>query len=193
MMALVGARTSAGETVAVGGQMRVLISCADRPGVVAAVSRFLFESGANIVRSDQYSTDPEGGAFFLRMEFTPTADGRDGLAQRFGRAVAEPFGMTWRLWDSAERKRVTVFVSRNDHCLQDLLWRWRRDELEADIKLVASNWPDLRGDVEAFRLPYHHIPVPADGKPQAEAALLEPATRVGRARGSGLLHADPLR
>jgi formyltetrahydrofolate deformylase len=153
--------------------LRLLISCSDKPGIIAAVSRFLFEFGANIVRSDQYSTDPEGGTFFLRMEFTLGEERRDGFAERFGLAVAEPFGMTWRLWDSAERKRVAVLVSRYDHCLQDLLWRWRRDELEGEIVLVASNWDDLRADVEGFGLPYHHVPVPPGEKPAAEAELLE--------------------
>ena len=116
--------------------LRLLISCPDRPGIVAAVSRFLFEAGANIVRSDQYSTD-------------------------------------WRLWHAAERKRVAVLVSRHDHCLQDILWRWRRNELEAEIVLVASNWDDLRSDVEAAGLSYYHVPVPEGGKPAAEAKLLE--------------------
>lgn len=164
---------SAPDEVVSSQPLRLVISCPDKPGIVATVSRFLFESGANIVRSDQYSTDPEGGTFFLRMEFTLGKAGREGLAERFGLAVAEPFGMTWRLWDSAERKRVAVLVSRYDHCLQDLLWRWRRGELEAEIVLVASNWEDLRADVEAFRLPYHHVPAPHDGKPAAEAKLLE--------------------
>jgi formyltetrahydrofolate deformylase len=152
--------------------MRLLVSCPDRPGIVAAVSRFLHEAGANIARSDQYSTDPEGGAFFLRMEFILADDKRAGFAERFGLTVAESFGMTWRLWDSAERKRVAVLVSRYDHCLQDLLWRWRREELEAEITLVASNWDDLRADVEGFGLPYHHVPVARDQKPKAEAELL---------------------
>src|SRR2546421_6128205 len=81
--------------------VRLLISCPDRPGIVAGVSRFLFEAGANIVRSDQYSTDPEGGTFFLRMEFALPSDRREGLGERFGLKVAEPLGMTWRLWDAA--------------------------------------------------------------------------------------------
>jgi len=153
--------------------LRLLIACPDRPGIVAAVSRFLYEAGANIVRSDQYSTDPVDGTFFLRMEFTlPGADQGD-LAARFGLAVAEPFGMTWRLWDSARPKRVAVLVSRYDHCLLDLLWRSRRRELHAEIVLVASNWEDLRGDVEAFGLPYHHVPVTPDTKAESERALLE--------------------
>ncbi|MFL5847071.1 MAG: formyltetrahydrofolate deformylase [Solirubrobacteraceae bacterium] len=152
---------------------RLLISCPDKPGIVSAVARFLFEAGANIARSDQYSTDPQGGTFFLRMEFTLPDEQRGGLAERFGLAVAEPFGMTWRLWDSARRKRVAVLVSRYDHCLQDLLFRWRRDELDAEIVLVASNWDDLREDVEATGLPYHHLPVAPGAKPEAEQELLD--------------------
>ncbi|MBV9467362.1 MAG: formyltetrahydrofolate deformylase [Solirubrobacterales bacterium] len=152
--------------------LRLLISCPDRPGIIASVSRFLFEAGANIVRSDQYSTDPEGGTFFLRMEFTLPPEAGEGFTERFGLAVAEPFDMRWRLWNSAARKRVAVLVSRYDHCLLELLWRWRRRQLDAEIVLVASNHPDLREDVEGFDLPYHHIPVTPETKPQAEAELL---------------------
>jgi formyltetrahydrofolate deformylase len=137
--------------------MRLLISCPDRPGIISAVSRFLFEAGANIVRSDQYSTDPEGGTFFLRNEFTLPAASRDGFGERFGLAVAEPLGMTWRLWDAARRKRIAILLSREDHCLQELLWRWRRGELDAEIVLVASNHPDHRPVAEADSLPYHHV------------------------------------
>src|SRR4051812_2915340 len=162
-----------GDTLVPAQPMRLLISCPDQPGIVATVSRFLFEAGSNIVRSDQYSTDPEDGTFFLRMEFTLATDRRDALAERFGLAVAEPFGMTWRLWDSARRKRVAVLVSRYDHCLQDLLWRWRRNDLDAEIVLVASNWEDLRDDVESVGLPYHHVPVQAGDKAESEAQLLE--------------------
>jgi len=154
------------------GLLRLLISCPDRPGIVAAVSRFLYENGANIVRSDQYSTDPEGGTFFLRMEFALAPEKRDGLAERFGLKVAEPLDMTWRLWDSARPKRISVLVSRDDHCLLDLLWRWRRGQLEAEIVQVISNHPDLSEDVKLFDVPYHHVPVEKDRKPEAEAELL---------------------
>jgi formyltetrahydrofolate deformylase len=154
--------------------MRLLVDCADRPGIVAAVSRFLLEAGANIIHSDQHSSDPWGGAFFLRMEFTlPDPVDPDALRGAFARGVAEPFGMTWSLWDVARRKRVAILVSRYDHCLQELLWRWRRADLDAELVLVASNHDDLRADVEAFGLPYHHVPVQRDRKPAAEAELLE--------------------
>jgi len=153
--------------------LRLLISCPDRPGIISAVSRYLFEAGANIIRSDQYSTDPEGGTFFLRMEFTLPEAARDGFAEGFGLAVAEPMGMTWRLWDAARPKRVALLASRADHCVNDLLWRVRRGELAAEIVLVASNHEDLRRDVESFGIAYHHVPVTPDTKPESEARLLE--------------------
>ena len=152
--------------------LRLVISCPDRPGIVAAVSRFLFEAGANIVRSDQYSTDPEGGTFFLRMEFAIDAAHREGLAERFG-PVAETFGMDWRIWESARPKRVAILVSRYGHCLNDLLWRWRQGELDCEIVGVISNHEDWRPDVEAFGLPYEYVPVDKDRKREAEARMLE--------------------
>jgi formyltetrahydrofolate deformylase len=148
---------------------RLVVSCPDRPGIVAAISGFLSDAGVNIVSSHQHSTDPEGGTFFLRMELASGEVDRE----RFAAEVGEPFGMEWRLWDTARRKRMAILVSRYDHCLLDLLWRWRRDQLEADVVLVASNHPDLRADVEAFGIPYEHVPVPRGGKPAAEAALVE--------------------
>ncbi|WP_349294583.1 formyltetrahydrofolate deformylase [Baekduia alba] len=153
--------------------MRLLVSCPDRPGIVAAVSRFLFDSGANIVRSDQYSTDPVDGTFFLRMEFQLAPERREGFAERFGLGVADRFDMTWRLWEASQRKRIAVLVSRYDHCLVDLLYRWQRGELDAELVLVASNHEDFRGLVEATGLPFHHVPVTKGDKPEAEAQLLE--------------------
>jgi formyltetrahydrofolate deformylase len=161
------------EPAAQRSSIRLLIACPDRPGIVAAVSEFLFDFGANIVRSDQYSTDPEGGAFFMRVEFALAPERRAGLSARFGMTVAEPFGMTWRMWDAAERKRMVIMVSRTDHCLYDLLWRWRRGELEAEVVMVVSNHLDFKDEVETFGLPFHHLPVTKDNKPETEAKLLE--------------------
>jgi formyltetrahydrofolate deformylase len=153
--------------------VRLIASCPDRPGIVSAVSRFIFESGGNIVSSDQYSSDPSGGTFFLRVEFTLAGADRAAFAERFGLTVAERFGMTWRLWDAGQKKRIAVLVSRYGHCLHDLLWRWRRGELNGDIVLVASNHDDFRGDAEAAGVPFHHVPVAKGRKPEAEAGLLE--------------------
>ena len=153
--------------------LRLLSVCPDRPGIISAVSRFLFEAGANIVRSDQYSSDPEGGTFYLRMEFTLPEESRAALETRFEHDVAGPFEMEWRLWDARRPKRMAILVSREEHCLLDLLWRWRRGELEAEAVLVASNHEDWREAVESFGIPYHHVPVDPGDKARSEARLLE--------------------
>ena len=153
---------------------RLLISCPDRRGIVAAVSRFLYEHGANVLDADQHSTDPEGGAFFMRMEFhLDGLDlGRPELERAFGATVAEPFGMDWRISYARRRKRVAVLVSREEHCLLDLLWRWRRGDLDAEIALVASNHRGAERDVRSFEVPFAHVPVAPGRKPQAEGELL---------------------
>jgi formyltetrahydrofolate deformylase len=152
---------------------RLLLSCADRPGIVAAVSSFLGRQGANIFQSDQYSTDPEGGAFFMRIEFHLEGidDNRDAFEAGFAE-VAGNLGMEWRISYTARRKRIAIMVSRYDHCLLDLLWRWRRGELDCDVGLVVSNHADLDRDVSRFDVPYVHVPVDKDNKPAAEARLL---------------------
>ncbi len=154
---------------------RLLIDCADRPGIVAAVSGFLFERGANIVSSHQYSSDPSGGRFYLRTEFFLEAplDDRERFHASFDREVARRFEMDWRIRYWGERQRVAILVSRHDHCLMDLLWRWRRDELDAEMVAVISNHPDLREEVVGARVPFHHVPVPREGKHAAEEQMLQ--------------------
>jgi len=153
-------------------EARLLISCADRHGIVAAVSGFLAGRGANIVSSAQHSTDPEGGAFFMRMAFTIDALD-EGFVAAFAEEVAEHFAMDWRVDDAARPKRVAVLVSREDHCLLDLLWRWRRGELHCEIPLVISNHPNHADDVASFGVTYEHVPVAKGEKPAAEARMLE--------------------
>ena len=159
---------------------RLLIGCADRPGIVAAVSGFLFERGANVVSSHQYSSDPTGGRFFLRTEFfleglgdRSQVERRERLKEEFQQHVADRFDMDWEIRWWGERRRIAVLVSRHDHCLLDLLWRWRRGELDAEIITVISNHPDLREETEAAGVSYHHVPVEPGGKQEAEAAMLE--------------------
>ncbi len=157
---------------------RLLISCPDRPGIVAAVSTFLAQHGANITSSDQHSTDPSGGRFLMRMEYVLEAeDGR--LARDFGEQVAVPFDMDWRISPSRPLKRVAVLVSREDHCLLDLLWRWRRGVLEGEIVLVASNHEVCREDADRFGVPFAYVPVDTEDKSTAEAALLAELERAG--------------
>jgi formyltetrahydrofolate deformylase len=153
---------------------RVLISCPDQPGIVAAVSRFLFDHGANIVSSDQYSTDPEQGSFFMRSAFyLPAIDAdRAAFEAAFG-AIAERFGMTWRIAYARDRRRVALMASREDHCLLDLLWRNRRGELDMDATCVISNHEHLRADVESLGVRFIYIPVSKEDKARAEQRALD--------------------
>jgi formyltetrahydrofolate deformylase len=152
---------------------RLLIGCADRPGIVAAVSGFLFGQGANIVSSHQYSTDPTGGRFFLRTEFflkDPVE--RELFHVSFEAEVARRFEMDWEIRWWGDRQRVAILVSRHDHCLFDLLWRWRRGELDAEIVAVISNYRDLEEETVAAGVAFHLVPVEQGGKERAEAAML---------------------
>jgi formyltetrahydrofolate deformylase len=153
---------------------RMLVSCPDQPGIVAAVSRFLFEHGANIVQSDQYTMDPEGGMFYIRVEFDlDDLDARrEQLREDFAQ-VASRFSMQWSINRAGRRKRLAIFVSKEDHALMELLWQWQAGDLEADIAMVISNHNDLRSLVESFGIEYHHIPVTADTKAEAERKQLE--------------------
>ncbi|RJF71771.1 formyltetrahydrofolate deformylase [Deinococcus cavernae] len=147
------------------------ISCADQRGIVAAVSQFLHNHGANIIHSDQHSTDPSGGTFFMRMEFylKDLDVARNQFERAFQEVAAGPFGMAWQLNSASEPKKMALLVSRYDHCFLDLLWRKRRGELNVEIPLVISNHEDLRRDAEMFGLPFHVIPVTQENRAEAEA------------------------
>jgi formyltetrahydrofolate deformylase len=154
---------------------RLLITCPDRPGIVAAVSGFLFEHGANITDLDQHSTDPEGGLFFMRLEFqTPHLDvSREMLEKAFAEQVAARFAMNWRMAYATDLKKVAILVSRHDHALLELLWRHSNRELPCTITQVISNHSNLRAEVERFGIPFHFVPVEKERKEEAEAQMLE--------------------
>ncbi len=154
---------------------RLTMSCVDGPGIIALVASFLHRRGANIIQSDQYSTGPTGGRFFLRTEFhLPGLSGELGQLQRdFNAQVASALGATFRLADAAVPVRVALFVSRRDHCLIDLLWRARRGELPIEIVTVISNHFDLQADVASFGVPFEVIPVTTATKPRAERLQLD--------------------
>jgi formyltetrahydrofolate deformylase len=151
---------------------RLLLACPDRPGLIAAVSGFLAEAGLNIVDADQHSSDE--GRFFMRMVFDAVPEERrEEVYARFEREIATPFAMEHRFAESSERKRVAIMVSREDHCLSDLLWRWRSGELGVELAGVVSNHPDHHDQVASLGVPFHHVPVEPGQKDAAEARLLE--------------------
>jgi formyltetrahydrofolate deformylase len=136
----------------------LLISCPDRKGIVAAVTRFLFENQGNIIDLEQH-VDAEESVFFMRVEWS--LDGFRLSADQFGPAfgeIARDFAMTWELRRSTQRTRMAVFVTREPHCLYDILARHQAGEWNADIPLVISNHEDLRPVAERFSLPFHVFP-----------------------------------
>jgi formyltetrahydrofolate deformylase len=150
----------------------LLLACPDQPGLIAAVSGFLADAGRNIVDADQHSS--REGRFFMRMAFEPAPEEeREELYSRFALEIAEPLRMEHRFAESGARRRVALMVSREDHCLSDLLWRWRSGELGAEVVAVVSNHPDHAAQVESLGLPYHHLPVEPDGREAAEERVLE--------------------
>lgn len=154
---------------------RLLITCPDRPGIVASVTNFLYSHNVNITSLDQYSTDPEGGVFFMRLEFqTPNLDlSKAALEQAFAKVVAERFQMIWRISYAKPFKRMAILVSKTDHALLELLWLWKQGQLQGEVAMVISNHPDLQKPVESFGIPYHHIPVGKETKAESEKQVLE--------------------
>ena len=154
---------------------RLVVNCADQPGIVAAVGCFLTRAGANIVSLQQHTTEPDGGNFFQRTEFRleGLAASRDELEASFAREVADQFDMDFTLSEAGKQKKVAIMASKTDHCVLDLLWRNRRGELDMRVAMVISNHPDLADDVRPFGVPYFHIPATRDTREEAEKRQLE--------------------
>ena len=154
---------------------RLLITCEDKPGIVQAVSSFLYHQGANITALDQYATEAQGGRYFMRVEFE--LDGlqsrKENLTQTFASNVAERYNMHWRLALVSDVKKVGVLVSKVDHALLELLWRHARGGLPCEITTVVSNHEDLRESVENFGIPFVVVPVNKDNKEEAYAKIDE--------------------
>jgi formyltetrahydrofolate deformylase len=147
------------------------LSCQERPGIVHAVTAFLFEHGCDIVEHQQFD-DAVRGQLFLRTEFSCSQDtDADRLSAEFA-AVADDFGMSYQITGD-QPQRVLVMVSKLGHCLNDLIFRWRAGSLGAELVAVVSNHEDLRPMAEAAGLPFIHVPVTAATKREAEARLLE--------------------
>jgi formyltetrahydrofolate deformylase len=154
---------------------RLLLCCADRPGLVAAVSAFLAQAGANIVSLDQHSTEHSGGTFMQRTIFhlPGLTTAREALERDFGERVAARFNRDFRLTEARKPKRVAIMASKADHCLLDLLWRNRRGELDMSVVMVMSNHPDLADQARPFGVPFMHVPATKEIRAQAEQRQLD--------------------
>jgi formyltetrahydrofolate deformylase len=151
----------------------LLISCQDRRGLVAAIANFLLKHDANILHADQHQ-DAALGMFFMRVEWD-----LEGFALPLGRfkeafePVAQPLGMTWRVHSSDDKRRVVVFVSKQLHCLADLLYRHQEGELACEVRAVVSNHPDAERLAAFYQIPFHLVPVTPESKAAAETAQLK--------------------
>ena len=154
---------------------RLLITCEDRPGIVQAVSSFLYHQGANITALDQYATEAQGGQYFMRVEFEleHLATRLETLTSTFAKNVAEKYAMDWKLNSVSDVKKVGILVSKVDHALLELLWRHSRGSLPCEITQVISNHETLRVKVERFGIPFHVVPVDKDNKAEAYAKIDE--------------------
>jgi formyltetrahydrofolate deformylase len=153
------------------GTIRLLISCPDARGIIAAVANFIALHDGNILDADQHS-DPHSGEFFMRTEIDPAGFGlrRETFAGAW-QPVADRFKMRWRVHWGEDVKRMALLVSREDHCLNDLLWRWRTGELAVEIPFVISNHDLLRGQVRGFGVVFQHLPVAAENRAEQEARV----------------------
>lgn len=145
----------------------------DQPGIVAKISGHIFHSGGNILHADQHRDDSEG-VFFQRVEWSVPESGAAQHRTAF-EAFAKSLGMAVKISDSAQKPRVLVMVSRQEHAFHDLLLRWRSGELPCEIALVVSNHRDAERDAAHYGVPFLHIPVTPQNKPEAELALLHAA------------------
>lgn len=154
---------------------RLLITCEDKPGIVQAVSSFLYHQGANITALDQYATEAQGGRYFMRVEFELDSlqSRKESLTQTFATNVAERYTMQWRLALVSDVKKVGILVSKVDHALLELLWRHSRGGLPCEITTVVSNHEHLRESVENFGIPFVVVPVTKDNKEEAYAKINE--------------------
>ncbi|MEI8032604.1 MAG: formyltetrahydrofolate deformylase [Chlorobiaceae bacterium] len=151
----------------------LLLSCPDRSGLVSRISHFIFERGGNILDLDEH-VDPVDKTFFIRVSWSterfsiPVSELEDAFTP-----LAKEFGASWSLRFSGRKMRIAVFVSRYDHCLQELLWRNRIGEFAVDIALIVSNHPDLAPLAEHYGIPFHVFPVTRDTRAEAERQQIE--------------------
>ncbi|BDH61933.1 formyltetrahydrofolate deformylase [Lysinibacillus sp. PLM2] len=153
---------------------RLLVKCPDKPGIVSVLSTFLYKHNANIIESSQYSSDPENGTFFIRIEYhcenlqSKISEMENEFAQ-----IASDYEMDYSFYYLNKRQRSAIFCSKELHCLLELLWEWQNGDLETDIALVISNHEDARKIVESYGIPFYYLPANKDIRKQVEAEQIK--------------------
>ena len=151
----------------------LLISCPDQKGLVAKLANFIYSNGGNIIHADQH-TDFTAGLFLSRIEWQLEGFNlpQDVIAPAFG-SIAQPLGASWQIHFSDRLPRIAIWVSRQDHCLFDLLWRSRSGEFQAEISVIMSNHPQMEAIAQQFGIDFHHVPIAPETKAEQEVRQLE--------------------
>ena len=151
----------------------LLVSCADQKGLVAKIANFIYANGGNIIHADQH-TDTAAGMFLTRIEWELAEFNlaRDVMAPAFS-AIAKPLNANWQLHFSDTVPKIALWVTKQDHCLLDLLWRWKAKEMNADIPVIISNHTDLKPIADQFEIDFHYLPITKETKAEQEAKQLE--------------------
>ncbi|MCK9555332.1 formyltetrahydrofolate deformylase [bacterium] len=153
--------------------VRLLVSCPDRKGIVAAVSSFLFDNGANIIESDQYATRRSSGVFFIRIEFEAEKglSDKDSFRQKFS-PLAKKFSFDWTASFAEPRKKMVIFASLEEHCVLELLWRWKNGELPVDIPYIISNHEVLKTVADQFGIDFKFLRVDKGNREKTEQEMM---------------------
>lgn len=152
----------------------LLINCPDQKGIISSVTSFIQQKEGNIVYLDQH-VDKELGVFFMRLEseFTAESDSSNDLKEEFEVTLAKPYQMIWSLHQGDVKPRMAIYVSKYNHCLYDLLSRYKSGELEVEIPFIISNHEQAKNIASQFEIPFYHIPISKETKVEAEAEQLK--------------------
>ncbi|MDD5595585.1 MAG: formyltetrahydrofolate deformylase [Candidatus Omnitrophica bacterium] len=150
----------------------LLFQCQDQKGIVAKISDFIFRHNGNIITADQHTTDPQGGYFFMRVEFMIDDHADKTVLDNDFSAVAKEFNAEWKIYDKNERLRMGICVSKPGHCLAEILYLWKTQELAVDIPFVVSNFLEHRQLVEQYKVPFHFLAAKKDERKEADLLQL---------------------
>nr|WP_321227568.1 formyltetrahydrofolate deformylase [uncultured Psychroserpens sp.] len=150
----------------------IQIHCKDQSGIIASVTNFISDNNGNIVYIDQH-VDREQDIFFMRVESEFTTFSMDGFTSNFRDVLVEKFQMKWRIYNAEDKPKMAIFVSKYDHCLYDILGRYRSGELHCELPFIISNHLDLKYIADNFNIPFYHIPVTKANKLEAEKKQLK--------------------
>ncbi|MFP3918828.1 formyltetrahydrofolate deformylase [Lysinibacillus telephonicus] len=153
---------------------RLLVKCPDKPGIVSVLSTFLYKHNANIIESSQYSSDPENGKFFIRIEYhcEHLQDKAQEMEKEFEQ-IARDYEMTYNFYYRNQRQRTAIYVSKELHCLLELLWEWQNGDLDTDIAVIISNHEEARSIAESYGIPFHYLPANKDIRKEVEAQQIQ--------------------